>query len=227
MILRRQRRCASLWFSGRAMIRNSLQWGCGTHFNSFWFSGGAAELYSLRFDAPAGTWLTSFCFRSTVHFASLCPAVPWGTLCFTEKLRRELTSPAACMYWSQSVPPQTTYSEVCRHFSACDSGFVFAWGLQNGERTLLGSGFVLASVALWASNLLSRSQPGCLFSCWFDKIIFGCNEIMPLHVWGARRWGVKEIIFLNELVCFRTCSLFECLVRWGVKELYLLYNSLL
>jgi hypothetical protein len=37
----------------------------------------------------------------------------------------------------------------------------------------------------------------------------------------------KKINLLNGIVCFRTCNLVECFVRWGVKELYLRYNSLL
>jgi hypothetical protein len=55
-----------------------------------------------------------------------------------------------------------------------------------------GTSFYVVGGRKWGAFLFNHG-----FSCRFDKTIFACNEIMPLHVWGARRWGVKENYFLE------------------------------
>ena len=59
-------------------------------------------------------------------------------------------------------------------------------------------------------ELDARNQVIQNFNLWSDELEDG-------------EW--KKISLLNGMVCFRTCNLVECFVRWGVKELYLCYNS--
>ncbi len=151
--------------------------------------------------------------------ATLVTPIPDGSLDSCSQLP-EAVSIVLCVTWCYDLDPTTKRSR-----SVADSSLPWINKHFRGPKyTLMLTACQQQQYAL-ASLLTKLSE--------YEKPLLvveldARNQVIQNFIrWSGElkdgEW--KKISSLNGMVCFRTCNLVECFVRWGVKELYLCYNS--